>query len=196
MEDIAKRKEQMSQFFQYAMRYGLYLGLFFVFTFLWFIVAFYINIFSLQISIFIPFFAIPVLVYFYGKKMREQVFGGEIRFSLAWNFGTLLFFFAGLILAFTMYIVIEYIVPGLFPQIQTNISNALNEILKEASANNMSQQQISLIQEQIRMLNELLLRSAIEVAVDNLWNCIFWGIIVSLPIAFLLKKQKKEDKHL
>ena len=194
MEDINKRKQQISGLYNYAMHYGLYMGLFLVFIFLCFVVAFHLQIFIFQSISIILLIIIPVLAYFFVKKFRDNILNGEIRFSLAWNFGTLMFFFASLILAITVYIFLEYITPSLYTEIISNLSQSVDYMIKNAGENNIPSQQIKLMQEQLALLSALPARSAIEMAVDNLGNSVFWGIIISIPIAIIVKSKGQRVK--
>ena len=194
MEDINKRKQQISGLYNYAMHYGLYMGLFLVFIFLCFVVAFHLQVFIFQSISIILLIIIPVLAYFFVKKFRDNILNGEIRFSLAWNFGTLMFFFASLILAITVYIFLEYITPSLYTEIISNLSQSVDYMIKNAGGNSILSQQIKLMQEQLALLSALPARSAIEMAVDNLGNSVFWGIIISIPIAIIVKSKGQRVK--
>lgn len=188
MEDINKRKEQFSTYFHYAMQYGLYMGFFFSFIFLCFIAIFQLKIMALQSLVFISFIAIPFLVYFLVKKVRDNVLNKEITFSMAWNLGTLIFFFGGLILAVVIYVFLQFITPNLFHEIVSFIQETVAALSQNAE-NLVPQEQIDLLQKLSKEIENAPVPSAIDVAVQNLWYCVSFGIFISIPIALIVKKK-------
>lgn len=191
MNDITKRKEQFSSYFHSAMQYGLYLGLYFVFIFACFLLAVQLNLFFLWGIIFLLLVAVPFMTHFFTKKVRDNILNGEMNFSLAWNFGTLLFFFGGMILAFVTYFVMQYVAPDLYANFIKLLTDSSAAILKDANENHVPQVQISLLKEQVDLLSELSIPSSIEIAIQYLMNSVFFGIFISLPIAFIVKRTKQ-----
>lgn len=191
MDDIKKQKERASLFFKYTMHYGLLMGLYLIFVFLIFVwVSGYDSVGFMYLG-FIPLLFTPFLAYIFLRKYRDDISGGQIKFSQAWNFGSLMFFFAGLILAIALYIILEYIKPGLFTDILKNFSDMLENSLKQIPEGELNSGQVEMVRSQIKQLSEIPAFSAIEIAINNLWNCLFFGIILSIPVAFFVKKGPK-----
>lgn len=79
-----------------AMTYGLVMGIFWVIKYLFFIFSNTVpslNIVYLGLTLLVPFIA------YYLTKRYKQDIGGTISFFHAWRFGTMLYFFAALIVA-------------------------------------------------------------------------------------------------
>jgi len=191
MDDINKRKEQYSTYFHTAMQNGLYLGLYFVAIFSCFLLAVQYQVYFLWGVIFLSSLIVPVLTYRFTKQVRDNTLNGEMKFSTAWNFGTLLFFFGGLILAFVAYFIMQYAAPDLYKNFIQALTDFSAAVVNDATKNNVPQAQISLLEQQAKLLSEVPIPSSIEIAVQYLWNCVSIGILISIPIALIVKKTKK-----
>ncbi|MCL1943444.1 MAG: DUF4199 domain-containing protein [Candidatus Azobacteroides sp.] len=192
MNNITKQKERASLFFKYTMYYGLLMGLYLVFTFLCVVWGTYSNN-DILLLYFVPMIFIPFLAYFLVKKYRNEGLNGEINFSFAWNFGTLMFFFAAMILAIVQYVFLQYISPEFYTNVIKSITHFMENYLNQVPANEINQQQVELMKSQMQQLSELPAYSAIEIAVQNLWSSLLWGIIISIPVAFLVKRNPKKN---
>ena len=104
---------------------------------------------------------VPYIAYRFTKRYREQL-GGQIGFFHAWQFGILLYFFAALIVSLAHYGFYRY------------ISEAVN-LLKNSQIDNQL----------IQSLQEVRI-TPIQMAIQGIFNNLFYGIIFSIPVAALL----------
>ena len=114
---------------------------------------------------------VPYIAYRFTKRYREQL-GGQIGFFHAWQFGILLYFFAALIVSLVHYGFYRYIAPDDF--LTNSISEAVN-LLQNSQINNQL----------IQSLQEVRI-TPIQMAIQGIFNNLFYGIIFSIPVAALL----------
>lgn len=102
---------------KYAMNYGLILGAFWVFKYLFFIAGISLRETSSYLAdtlMYLCLYLLPVITltlsYVLVKRFRDNVLGGTINYIQCILFGMLLFFFAALIEAVAIYIHFKFIV--------------------------------------------------------------------------------------
>ena len=157
--------------FKGAMYYGFILGLYWAFKYIFFIISLYISSFYL---IFIGMsLAVPFIAGYLTLKYKEKI-GGFIRFSHAWQFGVWLYFFAALILSIEHFIFYQYIAPPDF--IKESLEQTMN-LLKDYKPAIQATEAI----EQIDI-------RPISLTIQGIFNNIFYGIILSIPVAFFVSK--------
>ena len=126
-----------------AMTYGLAMGIYWVIKYLFFIFSNTIpalNIVYLVLTLLVPFIA------YYLTKRYKQDIGGKISFFHAWRFGTMLYFFAALIVAL-------------------KDSQVSTEVMEAVGRTNFT---------------------PIHMAIQGIFNNIFYGIILSIPVAAII----------
>ena len=114
---------------------------------------------------------VPYIAYHLTKRYRTQL-GGKIGFFHAWQFGILLYFFAALIVSLAHYGFYRYVAPDDF------LSNSISEAVTLLQNSQIDNQLIQSIQE-IRI-------TPIQMAIQGIFNNLFYGIIFSIPVAALL----------
>lgn len=152
-----------------AMTYGLAMGVFWVIKYLFFIfsnTAPSLNIVYLSLTVLVPFIA-----YYLAKRYRQDV-GGRISFFHAWRFGTLLYFFAALIVALEHFVFFQFIAP---PDFLANSVNQMVEVLKDSQVSTE-------VIETVGRTNF----TPIHMAIQGIFNNIFYGIILSIPVAAIV----------
>ena len=156
-----------------AMSYGLGMGIFWIIKYLFLVFGYSTPslIFIYQILC----FAVPVIAYQMTKHYRQTI-GGSISFSHAWRFGLMLYFFAALIVSVEHYVFYQYIAP---PDFLNNMINQAVTALKEANMNN----------EVINSINQTNF-TPIHMTIQGIFNNIFYGIILSIPVAALVSRKK------
>ena len=154
-----------------AMAYGLIMGIYWVVKYVFFIFSLSTPIFSL--IYFLLTLAVPVIAYRMTKRYRQEI-GGKISFFHAWQFGILLYFFAALIVSIEYFIFYRYIAP---PDFVENAISQLAITLKDSQFNNEMLDALEKIQ-----------TSPIHMTIQGIFNNIFYGIILSIPVAALLCK--------
>ena len=152
-----------------AMSFGFGMGCYWVFKYLFFM-------FSLQMPLLSSLYwgltiMVPYIAYRFTKRYREQL-GGQIGFFHAWQFGILLYFFAALIVSLAHYGFYRYIAPDDF--LTNSISEAVN-LLQNSQIDNQLTQSL----QKVRI-------TPIQMAIQGIFNNLFYGIIFSIPVASLL----------
>lgn len=152
-----------------AMSYGLTMGIFWVIKYLFLIFGY-----SIPSLIFIYeglSLAVPFIAYYLTKRYRQDI-GGSISFFHAWRFGIMLYFFAALIVSVEHFVFYQFIAP---PDFLSNTMTQAIATLKDANLN-------SEIIETISRTNI----TPIHMAIQGIFNNIFYGIILSIPVAALV----------
>lgn len=152
-----------------AMTYGLTMGIFWVIKYLFLIFSSTIpslNIVYLALTVLVPFIA-----YYLTKRYRQDI-GGKISFFHAWRFGTMLYFFAALIVALEHFVFFQFIAP---PDFLANSVNQVVEVLKDSQVSTE-------VIETVGRTNF----TPIHMAIQGIFNNIFYGIILSIPVAAIV----------
>mgnify|MGYP003180630236 CR=1 FL=1 len=105
--------------------------------------------------------AVPLIAYYLTKRYRQDI-GGSISFFHAWRFGIMLYFFAALIVSIEHFIFFQAIVA---------LKNAdfNSEVIEAISRTNFT---------------------PIHMAIQGIFNNIFYGIILSIPVAALVCRKQ------
>ncbi|RHJ83030.1 DUF4199 domain-containing protein [Parabacteroides sp. AM08-6] len=152
-----------------TMSYGLIMGIFWVIKYLFFIFGY-----STPSLIFIYWclsFAVPFIAYYMTKRYKYEI-GGHISFFHAWRFGTMLYFFAALIVSLEQFIFLQFIAPDDF---LTNMAHQMITILQDSQAN-------SEVVDAISQINF----TPIHMVIQQIFNNIFYGILLSVPVAAIV----------
>lgn len=153
-----------------AMAYGMSFGIFWIFKYLFFILSLqvaFMGVVYWGMSV-----TVPYLAYIVTKKYK-QVIGGRISFFHAWQFGILLYFFAALIVSLIHYIFYQFIAPSDY--IASSYKQAF-ELMKTAN----------LDATMMETLSNMKTPSAISMTIQGILNNIFFGIILSIPVAAIV----------
>ena len=137
-----------------AMTYGLAMGIFWVIKYLFFI--FSNTVPALNIIYIVLTLTVPFIAYYLTKRYKQDI-GGKISFFHAWRFGTMLYFFAALIVALEHFVFFQFIAPADFL--------ASTEVIEAIGKTNFT---------------------PIHMAIQGVFNNIFYGIILSIPVAAIL----------
>ncbi|WP_302343598.1 DUF4199 domain-containing protein, partial [uncultured Parabacteroides sp.] len=119
--------------------------------------------------------AVPFIAYYLTKRYRQDI-GGSISFFHAWRFGIMLYFFAALIVSIEHFIFFQFIAP---PDFLSNTMTQAIIALKNANFN-------SEVIEAIKQTNF----TPIHLAIQQIFNNIFYGIILSIPVAALVCRSR------
>ena len=159
-----------------AMSYGLTMGIYWVIKYLFLIFGY-----SIPSLIFIYeglSLAVPFIAYYLTKRYRQDI-GGSISFFHAWRFGIMLYFFAALIVSVEHFIFYQFIAPSDF------ISNTMTQAITALRSANFNNEMI----DAIKQTNI----TPIHMAIQGIFNNIFYGIILSIPVAALVCRKKTAD---
>lgn len=156
-----------------AMSYGFSLGIFWI-------VKYIFYMFSMRFSYLVVIYwgmslVVPYLAYLLMKRYREDL-GGVISFSQAWRFGVLIYLFAAMLVSVMHYVFYRFIAPPDF------LSSAVEQTIASLKQMQVDSKVISSI--------ESMNFSPIHMALQGILNNIFYGIILSLPVAALVCRRK------
>lgn len=156
-----------------AMSYGFSLGIFWI-------VKYIFYMFSMRFSYLVVIYwgmslVVPYLAYLLTKRYREDL-GGVISFSQAWRFGVLIYLFAAMLVSVIHYVFYRFVAPPDF------LSSAVEQTIASLKQMQVDSKVISSI--------ESMNFSPIHMALQGILNNIFYGIILSLPVAALVCRRK------
>lgn len=168
-------KDNKHQLLDLASKFGLALGLFWSFKYLFYMMSIDSSMMAIvyQTLTFFGLFVSYRICCLYSTK----AFDGKITFSQTWRFCVLLYAFAAIIVAPFHYIFYEYIAPQDFLE---TIFTQLYTLWEDAGAD----------AEMMKRVREVPIFSPIEMSFLGILNNIFNGIFVSIPIAFFVSKKK------
>lgn len=161
--------ENKSLLLKGATTYGFVMGIYWVIKYLFLI--FSSKVPGLSLVYLLLTLGVPFLAYYFTKRYRDDI-GGSISFFHAWRFGTLLYFFAALIVAVEQFLFFQFFAPQDF---MYQAANQLIEMLKDSPG-------ASEVVEAVSRMNF----SPIHLAVQGIFNNIFYGIVLSIPVAAIL----------
>lgn len=156
-----------------AMSYGFSLGIFWI-------VKYIFYMFSMRFSYLVVIYwgmslVVPYLSYLLTKRYRDDL-GGVISFSQAWRFGVLIYLFAAMLVSIMHYVFYRFVAPPDF------LSSAVEQTIASLKQMQVDSKVISSI--------ESMNFSPIHMALQGILNNIFYGIILSLPVAALVCRRK------
>jgi hypothetical protein len=171
-----------------AMNFGAVVGLYYIGKFCLFPLSLHSTMAAL---LFLGLtLVVPVLVYWLVRRYRDQYSGGKISFSQAFIFAVFVMGFGALLAAVAHYIYFAYVdggamVGALVQSVETLQSVDLGE-LEGVDTDAIAQfnQYIGLMQQTMLQLQAM---TPIDMTLGMLSNNLSWSIIVSLPIALLVK---------
>lgn len=156
-----------------AMHYGLIMGIYWVLKYLLFMFSGFMPM--LQVLYLFLTLLVPVVGYQLTRRYRTEI-GGKISFFHAWRFGMMLYFFAAMVVSLEHFVFYQFIAPPDF--LQNTISQAL-AMLKDTQMN-------SALIETLGKAN----LTPIHMAIQGIFNNMFYGILLSVPVAALLSNSK------
>jgi hypothetical protein len=113
-------------------------------------------------------------------QYRKKALNNQIGAFHAWQFGLKLYFYAALVNAVPQYIYLEYFAPENFI---TMIFQQKFQLMKSMGAN----------PELLKNAMEQVPDSAISMIIQNIFNCLFIGTLLSIPVAFFVRRISKEN---
>lgn len=163
-----------------SMMYGLIMGLFWAFKYIFYMLSISYPFFS--IIYWGLTFSVPLLLALLILHFRVVSPGG-VSFSRDWTLGVLIFFFAALVVSLEHYIFYRYVAPPNF--IADSFSSAI-DILKDS---NLSEEVKSTIE-------SMATPTPIQMTIQGLFNNLFYGILIAIPVAAITSRLKKNIKNI
>ncbi len=161
---------------EFLMKWALPLGLFFIVEY-WVRNASATNV-LLGLFTFPMMLVTPVALWWLLRKLRRTVLSDMMLGIQAWSFGVQLMFFAGLIESLFIYVYNQFLFPA-----------NLYEVYAMFQSLGTMQAYLPTLQQAIDLLKEAPVSSAIETAITSWANEIFIGMILMVPIAFIVRKR-------
>lgn len=155
------------------MAYGLSMGIFWCFKYIFFMFG------VSSILMFVLYWFMTLLVPFislYQTWHYKRRIGDSIGFFHAWQFAVLLYFFAALIVSLEHYLFFRYIAPSNFLADSLKVTMS---ILKDANVD----------QKILDTVGNMSI-SPIRMTVQGIFNNTFFGVIFSLPVAWIVSQTK------
>lgn len=164
-------EENKSLLLKCSMTYGFILGIFWVVKYLF--IIFSLSVPALSIVYVGATLAVPFIAYILTKRYRNDI-GGSISFFHAWRFGTMMYFFAALLTAVEHYMYFQFVSPNFLADSMSQLSSYLKD------------SQVST--DVLEAIGQIDL-SPIHMAIQGVFNNVFYGIVLSIPVAALLCKK-------
>lgn len=165
---------------EYAMRFGTYMGLFWIFKFIFLPIGFSIPL--LQLLFILMTLFVPVLGYIYTRRYRNQYREGSLSFTQAFSFCFLMYLFASILAALAHYVYFRFIDQGYL--LNTYLSQLDN--IKDSVSGNMK---IS-VEQLISSFEVISSLTPLQLTFQLLSQNFFYGILLSVPTALLTMKKK------
>jgi hypothetical protein len=155
-----------------AMFYGLLLGIFWVIKYTFFILG---TTHPAMGVVYWILSSLTIVFAYLFTKVYKILIGGRIGFFHAWQFGVLLYFFAALIVSLLHYVFYRYLAPAGYI---ANMIDLAVEMVKEINP------------QAEEALAQMPAFTPIRLTFQGILNNVFYGIILSLPIATLLCRKQ------
>lgn len=162
---------------QMSMLYGTYMGIFWIAKFVLFPMALVAPLCGFLFMVFTC--AVPVIAYFMTRHFRDRYCAGELSFFSGLVFCFQIFLYASVLTAMAHFIYFKFIDHHF---IYDNMT-ALIDVYKNEAA---LKSQVENIKHALNVFNAL---SPIELAMQLLSQNVFYGIILSMPIALLTMRR-------
>ncbi|MBP5170619.1 MAG: DUF4199 domain-containing protein [Bacteroidales bacterium] len=166
MENVAGK-------YRVAAQYGLYLGVYMGVFYL--LGAFFPNQGLLKTLCSLANLAMFFIAYYMVKRYRDQYMGGYINFRQAWSFSFWLYTFTAIILSAFTFVHLQFLQPDFLADTMTQVLTMLEEMNYPS--------------EQMDVLIDFGVPSAIQVTFVYLWFYIIGGALLSLINAAIVKKE-------
>ena len=163
------------------MRFGTYMGIFWMFKFIFLPLGFSIPL--LQLFFILCTLFVPILGYLYARKFRNTYCEGTISFSHAFLFTACMYIFAAMLTAVGHYIYFQFIDQGF-------LMDMYRQQLNEAKA--MVQGELATSIDQIMIaFDTVAALTPIQLTFQLITQNVFYGILLSLPTGLLVMRYKK-----
>ena len=183
--------QESSTMINYAMNFGAVVGLYYIGKFCLFPLSLYSTMAAL---LFLGLtLVVPVLIYRLVKRYRDLYCGGQIDFLRAFSFSMLIMAFGSLLAAAAHYVYFAFIDGGAMVGALVHSLEQLQGVelsaVEGANADVMAQfnQYVDVMQQTVEQLQAM---SPIDITMGMLSNNVSWSVILSLPIALIVKNLK------
>lgn len=166
----------------YAMHFGTYMGLFWIFKFIFFPLGLHYPTTILLMIFFVLTLSVPFIGYYFARNYRDKVCGGVISFMNVWIFLLLMYLFAAILTAVAHYIYFRYIDNNFI--INTYLDQ-INIIKKSKLLPKDYFSQANLMADEFKTL------SPIKITLQIISQNVFFGNILALITSLFVMKRSK-----
>lgn len=166
---------------EHAMHFGTYMGLFWIFKFIFLPTGFTVPL--LQLLFILMTLFVPFLGYIYARRYRNTYCEGSISFFKAFAFIIFMYLFASLLTAAAHYVYFRFIDNGYL--VNTYIEQLEN--MKAAVPGEMKDSIAQLI-DALGVISSL---TPLELTLQLLSQNFFYGVLLTFPTALFIMKRKK-----
>ena len=164
--------QNSSNIYAAAATYGLLFGGYWVVKYIFLMCAFSAPLLGL---LYLPLtLAVPFVAYYLGKRYRDHRDDRRISFAQAWLFGSLLYFFAAILVSLPHFYFYQTILPQHMPVMLEQMEEVLRPVIDPNTWDQMKY--------------ALTATEPIKRVVNDLWSNVVWGVIFSLPVAAILRR--------
>lgn len=157
-----------------AMFYGLLLGIFWAIKYVFLIIG---SWYSGVGTIYLILSPLTLVFTYYMTKAYKIISGGKISFFRAWQFGVLLYFFAALIVSLEHFAFYRHFAPPGF------IANSMDQVISLMRSMELNEQMKQIV-------DQMATPTPIQMTIQGIFNNVFYGIILSIPVAALLSRNE------
>ncbi len=168
---------------EHAMRFGTYMGLFWIIKFIFLPLGFKVPL--LQLLFLLGTLFVPILGYLYTRRFRNVYCGGTISFFRAFLFTVCMYIFASMLAAVGHYIYFQYIDHGFLFEMYRQQLEEVKAIAQGDLANSMDQLLIA--------FNTIASLSPIQLTFQLITQNVFYGVLLALPTGLLTMRYRKRS---
>ncbi len=168
---------------EYAMKFGTYMGIFWIIKFIFLPLGFTIPLLHLLFILCTLF--VPVLGYLYARKFRNACCNGAISFFRAFLFTVCMYVFAAMLAAVAHYIYFRYIDQGFLVDMYRMQLNELKETVQGDLGKSFDNFLIA--------FDTIASLTPIQLTFQLISQNVFYGIFLALPTSLLVMKYKKRQ---
>lgn len=172
----------------FAMHAGLYLGLLGIAKFI--LLSFSLDFaFLAFIYLFVAVF-FHYAVYFYARKFKYDIMGGNISFLQVWNVSLLLYFFSALVSGAAEFVYDSYINKSFLPTVYPKLAAAMEQTAKQMESQSLKE----MMKQSIELLQSTATPTPIQWVFGQIQNSISYGLIAALIFALILSRKKTKPE--
>ena len=131
----------------------------------------------------------PVALWWLLRRLRRTILNDMMLGIQAWSFGVQLMFFAGLLEALFIYVFNQFVHPSNLLEVQMAAIDQYQEAYDLIHGMGTAKWLEPIIQQSLELMREAPIPSAIDAAITALSNDIFIGMILMVPIAFIVRRK-------
>lgn len=179
-----------------AMNFGAVVGLYYIVKFILFPLSLrstMAGLLFLGLTV-----VVPLLIFQLVKRYRNQYCGGQIGFVQAFSFSLLIMNFGALLSAAAHYIYFAYVDGGaMLSAVMESVETLKNVNL--AALEGTSNEAITQYNQYVELMQQTVLQlqamKPIDVTIGMLSNNVSWSVVISLPIALLVRNIKFKNNN-